>query len=249
VIKAARREIKEEVGMKDLVFIHQSHRTHSYIWNNVYRSLRRVKRFNKGQRQQVVYFSFDSLAEDFKLNKNIFVKHDWVDLADLRNRLHPERGPLISIVEQDWSKVIEPVSRVSRAIILDDQNRVLLGKRTRNGGVGQWALIGGRPDKDETAEQAVVREVKEEVGLDFLPKFYAEIEDKIAEQNQAWLVTFFSGSTKGELKFDPNEVSEIIWAAPQDLDNLDITFNHKEILQEFYHKHESGSKPSPENRL
>ena len=49
------------------------------------------------------------------------------------------------------------------AIIVDEQRRVLLCHRTdRN----FWNLPGGGVEQDETPWQAVVREVKEEVGLD-----------------------------------------------------------------------------------
>lgn len=35
---------------------------------------------------------------------------------------------------------------------------------------GHWGMPGGRADGDETPEQAVVREVKEETGLSFQPE-------------------------------------------------------------------------------
>ena len=39
-----------------------------------------------------------------------------------------------------------------RAIILVNHNKVLLGKRARGIGVGQYALIGGKPDEGESEE-------------------------------------------------------------------------------------------------
>jgi ADP-ribose pyrophosphatase YjhB (NUDIX family) len=54
-----------------------------------------------------------------------------------------------------------------RAILVFD-GKVLLGKRGRGDGQGLYALLGGKPDEGETPEQAVVREVKEESGLDFV---------------------------------------------------------------------------------
>jgi mutator protein MutT len=49
------------------------------------------------------------------------------------------------------------------AIVFDDQKRILLQRRTDN---GDWGLPGGAIDIGETAEQAVIREVKEETGYD-----------------------------------------------------------------------------------
>ena len=56
--------------------------------------------------------------------------------------------------------------RVGTAIILiDDQNRVLLGKRCGKFMPGVYALPGGKPDFGECPKKAVIRETKEETGL------------------------------------------------------------------------------------
>jgi ADP-ribose pyrophosphatase YjhB (NUDIX family) len=49
------------------------------------------------------------------------------------------------------------------AITFDDRGRVLLHRRTDN---GRWALPGGAIETGETADVAVVREVREETGFD-----------------------------------------------------------------------------------
>lgn len=126
--------------------------------------------------------------------------------------------------------------RVTRAIIINDEGKVLLGKRMRNGEVGKFALIGGTPDGDETDQEAVIREVKEETELDFDPVLYKKMEDKLSGESEPWHVSFFAGKIKGTLQFKPDEISEIIWVSPQDLETVDIGFNHKEILREFFIK-------------
>ena len=47
------------------------------------------------------------------------------------------------------------------AVVFDGQGRILLHRRTDN---GRWALPGGAIEIGETADQAVVREVREETG-------------------------------------------------------------------------------------
>lgn|SRR3989338_4030218 len=102
---------------------------------------------------------------------------------------------------------------VCRAIILDNQNRVLLGKRARGNGVGQWALVGGRPEGVETPEQTIVREVKEELGINFIPQFFKEYLNTTADV-VPWQVIVFSGYFTGSVVPKVDEVSDVVFVTP-----------------------------------
>lgn len=58
--------------------------------------------------------------------------------------------------------IVSPISLGARAIMLDTAGRVLLVRHTY---VGGWHLPGGGVDRGETSADALMREVKEEVGL------------------------------------------------------------------------------------
>ena len=126
------------------------------------------------------------------------------------------------------------MKEVSRAIIADEEGRVLLGKRGRGTGEGLYALIGGKPDQGESAEEAVVREVMEEIGLRFDPTFYLEEVDSNSDPKDPWKVTYFTGPVTGELKLEPTEVEEIIYISETDLEKIAIAFNHRQKLTEFF---------------
>jgi 8-oxo-dGTP diphosphatase len=52
------------------------------------------------------------------------------------------------------------------AVIRDETGRILLIKRGHQPGKGLWSVPGGRIEPGESDEQAVVREVREETGLE-----------------------------------------------------------------------------------
>ena len=122
-----------------------------------------------------------------------------------------------------------------RAIILNDRGQVLLGKRARGTGVNQWALIGGKPDGNETIEQTIIREVKEETGLKFTnPILWKEEEGDSATPGEFWKVSYFYGKAIGNVKLNRNEISEVRYFSLKDLDNLNIGLTHDKVLQEFF---------------
>ncbi|MEW6722977.1 MAG: NUDIX hydrolase, partial [Candidatus Micrarchaeota archaeon] len=53
--------------------------------------------------------------------------------------------------------------------ILIEERKILLIKRAKEPFKGMWALPGGRIEENETAEECLVREMKEETGLDVEP--------------------------------------------------------------------------------
>jgi ADP-ribose pyrophosphatase YjhB (NUDIX family) len=55
------------------------------------------------------------------------------------------------------------------AVVHDRAGRLLLIQRGHDPHRGRWSLPGGRIEAGETPEQAVVREVREETGLEVLP--------------------------------------------------------------------------------
>ncbi|USQ15168.1 8-oxo-dGTP diphosphatase MutT [Legionella lytica] len=89
--------------------------------------------------------------------------------------------------------------KVAVAIIIDEQQRILVTQRPLHASHGgYWEFPGGKLEANELAEQALIREIKEEVGLDVLKhEFLGEVHHQYAERSVQlfiFLVTQFSGS-------------------------------------------------------
>ncbi len=120
--------------------------------------------------------------------------------ADQAGRDHP----WINLVA--WTRLVTP--RVAAcAIVRDEAGRLLLVRRQDN---GYWALPGGHLDYGESLAQAIVRETREETGLEVqierLSGLYsAPFPDGFVlnEVNQAVVATFVCRVTGGELRPGP----------------------------------------------
>ncbi len=122
---------------------------------------------------------------------------------------------------------------VCRAIIYDDNLRILLAQRAGGMGNGQWALVGGKPEPGERPEQTVVREVMEELGLKFIPKlFKEELDDSSDLKGQPWQVWYFDGQATGKLTLQEENQDAKYFKLPE-ITKLDIAFGHLRIIQEF----------------
>ncbi|HSR10972.1 MAG TPA: NUDIX hydrolase [Thermodesulfobacteriota bacterium] len=70
-----------------------------------------------------------------------------------------------------------PIVGVGGVVFLED--KVLLVKRGREPGFGDWSIPGGAVDTGETLKEAVVREVREETGLDVEVLALAKVLERI----------------------------------------------------------------------
>lgn len=121
----------------------------------------------------------------------------------------------------------------TRAIIENDKGQVLMGKRAQSTGQGKYALVGGKPDQGEIPQHAIVREIKEELGLDFNPTPIFERVDHSTDPKNPWKTYFFTGVISGELQLN-EEISEIVFVSEADLEKLDIAFDHRERLKDYF---------------
>lgn len=126
--------------------------------------------------------------------------------------------------------------KTSTAIIPYPDNKILLIKRNTRPFVGFWALPGGRMDPGESIDQTVIREVKEETGLDVkILEVIGEYVEKGAREDieyEYYPTCFVVEPVGGELKKQDSEIQEMklfsLDALPKPL-----AFEHEKMLEDY----------------
>jgi 8-oxo-dGTP diphosphatase len=102
-------------------------------------------------------------------------------------------------------------------VIRDDAGRFLLGRRAREPYRGAWETPGGFVELGEHPEDAAVREVHEELGLDLTLTGLVGTYVELSGRGAYLLVLVYAGTVTGEVRLDPTEVTECAWFAPDDV--------------------------------
>lgn len=116
-------------------------------------------------------------------------------------------------------------------IILQNQKILLLQRSNYTQHyAGYWGCPGGRAELGETAEENVIREVKEECNLDFIPTKI--VKTGIWQDRKFYR---FLGNWSGEIRIQEEEVIDFNWFTFNEALKLDLSFDYKEII-ELLHK-------------
>jgi ADP-ribose pyrophosphatase YjhB (NUDIX family) len=125
--------------------------------------------------------------------------------------------------------------RTATAIIPFSPDKILLVKRLTVPFRGYWALPGGRVDPGETVEQAIVREVKEETGLD------VAIVTKIGDYHEQGVqdgvaydyfpACFLVKVVGGEIRKQESEIEEIKLFSLNDIPAT-LAFEHAQMIKD-----------------
>jgi 8-oxo-dGTP diphosphatase len=131
------------------------------------------------------------------------------------------------------------------AVIFDSGGRVFLAKRGREARneSGKWEFPGGGVEFGETLQQAIVREVREEYGIEIAVLGLLDVVDHlIPEEGQHWVSpTFLCSISSGTPSIrEPHKCDEIGWFTIDDIPVEKLSLASKKSLDSLEKKGRSG---------
>jgi len=114
--------------------------------------------------------------------------------------------------------------------VLIENRKILLIKRSKEPGKNLWAIPGGRIEESETAEECLVREMKEETGLDIEPTALINVYSEPDRDPRGIIAAaYIVRRIGGELKAG-DDAGEVQWFPLDSMPKL--AFDHQKIVDD-----------------
>ena len=136
-------------------------------------------------------------------------------------------------------------------VVFDKDGRVLLIKRKGHPCLGKFAFPGGFVNSDESVEEAAVRELMEETGLDNVDISLIGVYSKPGRDPRGWVVTtaFKACLTEPVKAVAGDDAAEALWFEIENccdkvilvnnnlrIESTDLAFDHAKILKDALRK-------------
>jgi 8-oxo-dGTP diphosphatase len=118
---------------------------------------------------------------------------------------------------------MEKEHRISAGAIIIHNNKILVVRYNNSSGKTYLVCPGGGVNNEEGLSQAVVREVKEETGIEIVPDKIVCVEDLYSRKYRMVKIWFLCRMVGGQLERTQGAIAETIieakWYAKEDLKN------------------------------
>ena len=120
---------------------------------------------------------------------------------------------------------------VSIIALIDDENKILIGKRPMGETFENfWEFPGGKVKKNETAEQALIRESKEEINIDLSMNCIAPLSFSTYNSHNVNIIILLFIGRKWELEPICKFHTELIWVKVNSLNKYNMPPANKTLV-------------------
>ncbi len=126
----------------------------------------------------------------------------------------------------------KPYGLTMRSIVKNNEGKILVLRRHPKSKTNphKWELPGGKIEKGEFFDEALIREVKEETDLDVkVGDFCEAVQDDYPHKRTVQLI-MYSKDITGEVKIS-DEHDDWMWASADEIKSLDITSSLEKIIE------------------
>jgi len=136
------------------------------------------------------------------------------------------------------------------AVIVDEQERVVLTRRGVPPFLGQWVMPGGKIGLGEPIHSALRREVREEIGIDVAIGVLVDVFEHVAPgaDNDHHVILYYRcRPSRPELTPNPAEVAEASWVPRGELGRYDMPEGTRHVLTRLFPELDGGGGGAPES--
>ena len=128
----------------------------------------------------------------------------------------------------------QPIVGVGAVVVCD--GKILLEKRKNEPGKGKWSIPGGLVELGEGVEQTVIREVREETGLEVgKPELVDVVDNVVRDENGEvkyhFVIIDYFVKLKGGTMKAMSDAEELRWVTFDEMEQYDLTKTFKVFFQ------------------
>ena len=128
----------------------------------------------------------------------------------------------------------KPIVGIGAIIVCD--GKMLLEKRKNDPGKGRWSVPGGVVELGENVTQTVIREVKEETGLDVAEPEHIDVVDQITRDENGrikyhFVIIDYLVNLKGGTLNAASDADALQWVSLDDVEKYDLTSTFRAFFE------------------
>ncbi|MEK9795102.1 MAG: 8-oxo-dGTP diphosphatase MutT [Hyphomicrobiales bacterium] len=115
------------------------------------------------------------------------------------------------------------IKLVVACALINEYGKVLINERpVGKDYAGYWEFPGGKVDEGETPEEAIIRELKEEINIDVTGSCLAPLSFTEKQYDNYYVVVLLYVCRRWNGHVMPMEEQELAWVNPKEIDNFNL---------------------------